>query len=158
MMQQVYIIIMVKEMEQSTYYNPVLLYKSQTEPPHSSCLGLSKNDFMLVLQTELQAEMLLKIGPDKIICIDGTHGTNGYDFTLITIMVIDKLGEGFQVAWCISNRQDKTAMEIFFQSVKVKVTTITPKWIMTDDAEQFFLSWITVFGTGPQKLICTWHY
>ena len=46
--------IMVKKMEQSAYYNPVLLYKSQIEPPLSNCLRLSMNEFMLVLQTELQ--------------------------------------------------------------------------------------------------------
>ena len=41
------------------------------------------------------------------VCVDGTHGTNGYDFTLITVMVIDEYGEGFPVAWCISNREDQ---------------------------------------------------
>lgn len=28
---------------------------------------------------------------------------------------------------------------------------------MSDDAEQFFSAWISVFGSGPQKLLCAWH-
>ncbi len=148
--------LLVKEMEQNTQYNPILLYKQQSATPQGKFVKLYSNDFILVLQTELQAEMLQKFGP-QIICIDDTHGTNGYNFTLVTIMVVDEFGEGFPVAWCFSNRQDKTAMEIFFQSVKDKVGNITPQWIMTDDAEQFFSAWILTFGSGPSKLLCTWH-
>ncbi len=72
-------------------------------------------------------------------------------------MVVDEFGEGFPVAWCISNRQDRIAIEVFFQSIKHKIGDIIPKWIMTDDAEQFFSGWITVFGKGSHKLLCTWH-
>ena len=28
---------------------------------------------------------------------------------------------------------------------------------MTGDAKQFYTAWVTVFGQGPQKLLCTWH-
>ena len=28
---------------------------------------------------------------------------------------------------------------------------------MTDDAEQFYTAWISVFGQGPKKLLCTCH-
>ena len=30
--------------------------------------------------------------------------TNGYDFPLTTVVVVDEFGEGFPVAWCISNK------------------------------------------------------
>ena len=94
----------VQEMQQSTKHNPVLLYKAQCEIPQNQCHRMSTNDFVLVLQTEIQAQMLEMFGPQRIVCIDDTHGTNGYNFTLITIMVVDEFGEGFPVAWCISNR------------------------------------------------------
>ena len=42
----------------------------------------------------------------KVICIDSTHKTTGYDFLLITVMVVDEYGEGYPVAWCLSNRED----------------------------------------------------
>ena len=45
----------------------------------------------------LQITMLKKFG-EHLICIDSTHGTNGYDFNLITVMVVDEFGEGFPVA------------------------------------------------------------
>ena len=149
--------LIVKEMEQTSTYNPILLYKPQSEVPQGKCSTLSLKDFALVLQTEMQAEMLGKFGPNQIVCIDDTHGTNGYNFTLITVMVVNEFGEGFPVAWCISNRQDRIVMEVFFQSVKDNVGDIIPKWIMTDDAEQFFTAWIKVFGQGPNKLLCAWH-
>ena len=28
---------------------------------------------------------------------------------------------------------------------------------MSDDAEQFYSEWTTIFGGTPQKLLCTWH-
>ena len=28
---------------------------------------------------------------------------------------------------------------------------------MTDDAEQYYNSWLSVFGGQPHKLLCTWH-
>ena len=34
-------------------------------------------------QTPLQAKMMKSFGPDEIVCIDSTHGTNRYDFLLI---------------------------------------------------------------------------
>lgn len=149
--------VLLREMEKNAQYNPIILYKQQSKPPHAKCFTLSANDFILVLQTEFQAEMLRKFGPNKVICIDDTHGTNGYNFTLVTIMVVDEFSEGYPVAWCISNRQDTASVTAFFLSVKERVGNITPKWIMTDDAEQFYTSWISVFGTGPKKLLCTWH-
>jgi hypothetical protein len=40
--------------------------------------------------TEAQCELLRKYGSDCI-CIDGTHGTNSYDFELITLLVVDDI-------------------------------------------------------------------
>ena len=37
--------------------------------------------------TQFQSELVLKFGNDKI-CIDGTHGLNGYNFQLYSIVVI----------------------------------------------------------------------
>ena len=80
----------VEEMEQKGEGNPVLLYKPQGKAPLQEYANLHKGDFILVLQTPLQAELLRTFGPKRIVCIDGTHGTNAYDFTLITVMVIDE--------------------------------------------------------------------
>ena len=44
------------------------------------CPLLVPNDFVLGIQTHLQVDMLRKFGPRRVVCIDVTHGTNGYDF------------------------------------------------------------------------------
>lgn len=50
--------------------------------------------------------MLQKYEKDCI-CVDGTHGISGYGFELHTILVLDKLREGFPAPFCISNRSDE---------------------------------------------------
>ena len=83
--------------------NPVILYKAQSHPQSEECDNLDVNDFILCLQTPFQGSMMKKSGHNGIICIDSTHGTNIYDFLLITVLVVDEFGEGFPVGWCISN-------------------------------------------------------
>ena len=94
-------------------FNPVLLYKPQGDPQSTHCKGLDDQDFILVIQTPLQAEMLKKF--PTIICVDSTHGTNGYDFNLITVVIVNEFGEGYPVSWCISNREDGTLLKKFLQ-------------------------------------------
>ena len=77
--------------------NPVLLHKNQGQPTTSECKNLNEQDFMLVLQTPLQAEVLKKCGHNKVLCIDDTHGTNSYDFYLTTVLVIDEFGDGYPI-------------------------------------------------------------
>ena len=63
--------------------NPVILYKPQGAPQPDVCDNLSDKDFVLAIQTPLQADMMKKFTSSRVVCVDGTHGTNGYDFTLI---------------------------------------------------------------------------
>ena len=99
-----------------------------------------------------------KCGHNKIICVDDTHGTNSYDFNLTTVLVVDEFGEGYPTAWCISNRTDLIAMLYYFEAIQRNIGyKIVPKWVMTDNAPQFYSAWESVFGQGPQKLLCTWH-
>ena len=142
----------VEEMKQSDN-NPVLLYKAQGESDEI----LSTEDFVLALQTPYQAHMLETCGHDKVVCIDSTHGTNAYNFSLTTVLVVDEFGEGYPVSWCLSNKTDTTLLTCFFKAIKEKVGIILPKWLMTDDAEQFYNAWINAFGGNPHKLLCTWH-
>ncbi len=95
--------------------------------------------------------------PNRVVCLDATRGTNIYDFQLITLMIVDEYREGFPVAWCLSNRTDETALIVYFKSLQEQVKTIVPSWLMSDDAEQFYTSWVYVFGPGPRKLLCSWH-
>lgn len=75
--------------------------------------GLEKNDYILIIMTDAQSEILKKFGGDCI-CVDGTHGTNQYGFQLFTIMVLYDLREGFPCAFLISNRSDESILSLYF--------------------------------------------
>jgi hypothetical protein len=104
----------------------------------------------------MQASMLKELG-NNIICIDSTHKTTGYDFLLITLMVVDEFCEGFPVAWCLSTREDQAVLNIFFGELKRRNGSINPSWVMTDDAEQFYSCWRNTFQGDSRKLLCHWH-
>ena len=78
----------------------LLFYTGEKQP--ETCDNISENDFILAIQTPLQERIMKKLTNGRVLCVDSTHGTNGYDFTLITVLVVDEYGEGFPVAWCIS--------------------------------------------------------
>lgn len=101
--------------------------------------------------------MLQKFGNGKVVCMDATHGTNSYDISLITLIVVDEFAEGYPVAWCLSNRTDQSLLLNMFKAIRNKVGIIVPDWIMTDDADQYYSAWVSIFGMGPKELICTWQ-
>ena len=100
----------VTEMEEMEY-NPILVFKNQGEEQGENCDDLGKDDFLLAIQTEYQKDMI-RYG-ENVICMDDTHGTNMYDFTLITVLIIDDHGEGIPVAWALSNRADTALLTQF---------------------------------------------
>ncbi|GFX28880.1 MULE domain-containing protein [Trichonephila clavipes] len=105
---------------------------------------------------DAQCEMLKKYVSH--ICIDGTHGTNGYDFELITLLILDDMRQGFPCSFLISNRTDHFVLEIFFAKIKEKVGEICPTVFMSDMAESFFNAWCNTFQSKlKHRLFCTWH-
>ena len=131
----------VDEMDSKGDKNPVLVYKEQGKN-HIKWPNLHTRDSALAIQSPFQTETLKLFGPGKVICIDATRGTNGYDFQLVTILVVDEFGEGYPVGWCLSNRTDLTLLLIFCKEIKKRVGNIVPKWVMSDDADQFFSAWV----------------
>ena len=115
---------------------------------------MSKNDFLIGIQTSFQRDMLVRFGPTAI-CMDSTHSTNAYDFFLITILV---LGEGIPIAWIISNREEAATIRQVLVKMKEKCGDIHTQFFMSDDAENFFNAWRAVFTVkNTRKLICAWH-
>ncbi|XP_049791830.1 uncharacterized protein LOC126199117 [Schistocerca nitens] len=106
----------VKEMNESE--NPsVLFYNSQDLT--SEHQELRSEDFVIVIMNRAQCRMLSKYGEDCI-CIDGTHGLNGYEFKVTTHLVLDDLRQGFPCAFLISNRKDADVLSILLQYVKTQ--------------------------------------
>ncbi|XP_072384456.1 uncharacterized protein [Diabrotica undecimpunctata] len=106
--------------------------------------------------TDAQAEIMCKYGSDCV-CVDGTHGTNGYGFELNTVLVLDNLRQGFPCAFLISNRSDQEVLTIFFSAIKEKVGLISCKNFMSDLADSFYNAWIQVMTLPEHRLYCTWH-
>ena len=90
-------------------YNPIVVFKQQGNEQNDDTDDLGQNDFLLVIQTEFQRDMMTNFG-DNIICVDATYRTNIYDFNLITVMVLDKYGKGIPMAWAVCNREDMCAL------------------------------------------------
>ena len=132
--------------------NPVLFYKLQGE--HCRCF--EDDDFIIVLQTEFQQQLLQKFGNDGI-CVDTTHGTNMYDFLLTTVMVVDDFGTGQPVGWCMANHETFPFVKVFFDALIKNSGNFSPKWFMSDLAPQYYDAFSEVSNSIPKKLFCTWH-
>ena len=132
--------------------NPIVVFKPQGSENHT----LPKDDFLIGIQTSFQCDMMKKFG-EKLICMDATHGTNHYDFKLVTILVLDDFGEGVPVAWMISNKEDGITLKEFLRSLLLKTGPLHTMYFMSDDAEQYFSSWKEIYEGDPTKLLCSWH-
>uniref|UniRef100_A0A6P7GY30 Uncharacterized protein LOC114348268 n=1 Tax=Diabrotica virgifera virgifera TaxID=50390 RepID=A0A6P7GY30_DIAVI len=135
----------------------ILFYKPQgrlsNEYPQ-----LKQEDFVLMIMTEGQKELLLRFG-DDCICMDGTHGLNGYGFELHTILVLDDLREGYPSAFLISSWNDAELMKIFFfYMLKNKLG----KKLSLESSCQIWLkpinnAWLQVMHPAEFRLYCSWH-
>ena len=114
----------------------VLLFKEQGVEQSDDLNDFSVDDFALGIQTCFQKDMLSKFSKEAI-CIDSTHGTNIYDFYLITVLVLDDYKEGIPVAWPISNREDAAVLRQFFSKIKERCSDISTNVFMSDDADIF---------------------
>lgn len=145
------------EMLKREKFNPVLLFKQQdVENDPSLTPGLTREDFLLVLMTKQQLEIYRKFA-NRIVCMDSTHKTNSYSFKLITFLVPDQFRRGYPVAFCISNREDETAIALFLKSVKSRSPDTKLNVIMTDDDNAGWNAARSIFGNDLQHYLCIWH-
>ena len=76
---------------------------------------------------------------------DSTHGTNVYDFLLVSIMVVDSYGEGLPVAWALTNHEDTTVLTEFLKELKTRTGDIHSEVFMSDDTQQFYNASMVAF-------------
>ena len=97
----------------------------------------------------------------RIICIDGTHGTNRRNWDLTVVLVKDENNMGFPVSFLLSNRLDQAVQEIFFRALQERLgEAINTEFIMSDDDPKYFNAWTKVMKSDhllPRRLLCTWH-
>ncbi|XP_044747120.1 uncharacterized protein LOC123310233 isoform X5 [Coccinella septempunctata] len=134
--------------------NYVFLFKQigETYP------GLKAEDFALGFMNDDMERKLKQF--KRIICIDGTHGTNSRHYDLTIVLVKDENKIGFPVAFLLSNRLDQTIQNIFFDALKSKIgEPVDAEYIMTDDDIKYYNAWCQAMVTErkPRRLLCTWH-
>ena len=124
--------------------------------------NFAKDDFVVAFCTHFMLEMLDKYG-HKVVCMDSTYGTTAYDFKLVTAMVVDEFGCGVPVAWLLSNKDSSEVLLSFLRSLRKAFEKTRerdfpcPKYFMTDEAPQFYVSWCSISKSSPEKLLCSWH-
>lgn len=74
--------------------------------------GLKDEDFAVGFMNNIMEKKLKDFS--KIICMDGTHGTNRRNWELTTVLVKDDQNMGFPVAFLVTNRLDQVIQNIFF--------------------------------------------
>ena len=102
-------------------------------------MNFKKMTFYQLYRLEFQRDALLKFGP-KVICVDSTHGTNIYDFLLISVVVIDYHGEGLSVAWAVTNHEDAVTLKVFLFFSKAY-----PDVFISDDIDKSYSSFYDVY-------------
>ena len=101
-------------------------------------------------------DMLKKFGRN-VICMDSTHGTNAYQFLLISVMVLDDYEEGIPEAWAINNKEDTGTLVQYLAAVKEQVKNIEPEVFMSDNADAFYNAWQIGHGGEVKRLSCFFH-
>ena len=66
-------------MEDQCEDNSVIVFKKQGKEQSGDLNDLSKDDFLVAIQTSFQRDMLNEFGTNAV-SMDSTHGTNSYDF------------------------------------------------------------------------------
>ncbi|GFS35115.1 MULE domain-containing protein [Nephila pilipes] len=97
---------------------------------------------LVIIMNSSQKDMLNFYGNDTI-CLDFMHGMNAYGFDMAT--VLDDKREGFPATFILKNRQDSKVLPLAFAAIK-EHASISPKVLMTDNAESFYNAWKTIFG------------
>ena len=144
----------INELKLNSETDPILLFKPQYSLDPT--MPLSKDDFMIVIMTNEQAEMYNKFA-ERVLCIDATHNTNMYSFQLITLMVIDEFRKGYPVAFCISSREDTHTISIFLDAVKKRCPNTPIKILISDNDHCGINAAKATFGPQIEHYLCIWH-
>ena len=93
----------------------------------------------------------------EILCIDATHGTNQYGYSLTNLLLPDEWGKGYPVGHLISNYTDEKTMYYFFKEIKKRSPNLVVNVIMSDDDYSGPNAIKAGFGEKIRHLLCKWH-
>ena len=155
-------ILIWKELKEKNGDVKILCHKKQGELD-PNFFGLGKDDFILCFMTNHQKMMVSKLMSKKhsVVMMDATHGTNQYDFKMVSVMTKNLNHQGEPLAHMFSNTENATALQFFLQSLRNECGKIKCKTFMSDSAPQYYNSWNSVMvdkgDDPPKKLLCAWH-
>lgn len=135
------------------YYKKVGDCNEDTKETQKS--PFKKEDFLLVFQSPQQAEMM--VDNPRTLCVDATHGLTGYDYYLLTILVVDECGHGLPVGWSITSRENSFIWKLFGKSLRPNSLACKPEVLMADDDNSAWNGLKPVWPTLKYKLLCHWH-
>ena len=140
------------------YYKPVGVTNADTSeviPKGRDKPYFSEKDFLLVLQTQEQAEMMKD--NSRVIFVDGTHGLTGYGYHLLSVVVVDRHGAGLVVGEAISSRENHVTWELMAKHFRQPSLDSNPEVMMSDDTNSAWNGLSRVWASLKHKLLCHWH-
>lgn len=145
----------VREMETLGDESPVTFYKAKYSPEvlNDNCKCLETQDFCLILMTKGQQEIFKKFGQNGVFYVTWLNISNGYDLSLLTLMVADDLNEAFPVGYMICSRMTTEIEVLFFKVIQDQLGSFCARAIMTDDRKSLYDSWCSVMGFVPYHLL-----
>ncbi|RZF41115.1 hypothetical protein LSTR_LSTR002747 [Laodelphax striatellus] len=145
----------VREMECLGDESPILFYKPKNQSKivdeGEHFLGL--DDFCVVMMTKGQQDILRKFGQNGVFYITWMSISNGYDLSLLSLMVTDDLNEAFPVAYMVCSTMSRSIEVLFFKVIRDKMGPFCARAIMTDDRKSLFDAWGEVMGFVPYYLL-----
>ena len=155
---------MVNEWRQLGEESPIRYYKKKGEHNDDVLKKTKKdkkksdfeaNDFLLVFQTKLQSQIIA--ANPRTLCVDGSHGVTGYDYFLLTILVLDRYGQGFPCAWAISSRENGYVWFLVGRALRKESQDAKPEVLMSDDTNSAWNGLRKIWKSLKYKLLCEWH-
>ena len=139
----------------------MMYYKAKGTSNEDTCedkkSDFKADDFLLVLQTEGQASMM--VDNPRFICVDATHEVTHYDYYLLSVVVIDRHGSGLVVGWGITSRENSTTWQLTCHNFRLSCREhAAPEVLMSDDSNSAWNGLTLVWGSLKYKLLCHWHF
>ncbi|GIY05046.1 c2H2-type domain-containing protein [Caerostris darwini] len=129
--------------------SPILYYRQEN-------LGGVKEDFLLIIMTEFQKQILLSASK-QVVCIDSLFRRKGGRFYLTVLFIMDENEIAFPVAFCISNKVDKFVIMQFLSSIKESTGPLSFEYFMSDSENLYFESWKEVMEDDSKWLWSMWY-
>ncbi|GBN84134.1 hypothetical protein AVEN_43804-1, partial [Araneus ventricosus] len=134
------------EMEDS----PILLYRHEGA-------GSKSEDLMLIIMTEFQKHILMT-STKQVVCLAYPNRIKKGHNLLTALVVIDDQEVAFPVAFCISNKVNKSSMLEFLSSVKESTGPLSCSYFMSNDDKFFYEAWQEVMQDESKWVWSIWSF